>query len=297
MHRVLAELFSDTVAPVPLPPPPTEVRRIFGGALAAEVEEYFEHGAHVAPGDVVLDVGANIGAFAGAVATRTQGDVTLHCFEPAAPLFDTLRSNFRRHPLLARTRHALHPVALSTREDDGRERAFYYFRHLPTDSTYDLERKLDAFRDTVRRAARALEGSERDGWLRQRGGRSLARVLDWLCRDESRLGPWMAERVAGLETLRCRLASLERFAAQHELPRIDLLKIDVEGAELDVLRGVGDAWPRVRRVVVETDRREGRERAVIELLTAHGLRVTSCRPPRVAADGDRSLLVICASRG
>ncbi|KAG6015088.1 hypothetical protein E4U41_004708, partial [Claviceps citrina] len=39
------------------------------------------------------------------------------------------------------------------------------------------------------------------------------------------------------------------FAAS---PRVDLLKIDVEGAEMDVLRGVDDEhWPLVRNVVLE----------------------------------------------
>lgn len=293
---MVAELFADVVPAPPFSPALPEVRRLFGGTLAEEVEEYFEHGARVDPGDVVLDVGANVGAFAAAVSERTQGDVTLHCFEPAAPLFATLRSNFARHALLARTRHELHPLALSRCEDDGGERAFYYFRRLPTDSTYDLERKLDTFRDTVRRTARSLEGTERDGWLRQRSGGALARVIDWLCRDENALGVWMAERVAGLEEMRCQLASIERIVLAREVPRIDLLKIDVEGAELDVLSGIGAVWPRVARVVLETDRRRGREREVIELLEAHGLRVSSCRPPRVATEGDRSLVVICASR-
>ena len=46
-----------------------------------------------------------------------------------------------------------------------------------------------------------------------------------------------------------KFASSVRFS---QIPRIDLLKIDVEGAELSVLRGVRrEHWPRVRAVVAE----------------------------------------------
>ena len=74
--------------------------------------------------------------------------------------------------------------------------------------------------------------------------------------------------------------------AARNITRVDLLKIDVEGAELDVLRGCGSAWPMIRRVVVETDRRAGRSDAVVALLVDRGLRITSCKPPRIAEDGE-----------
>lgn len=48
---------------------------------------------------------------------------------------------------------------------------------------------------------------------------------------------------------RCALCTLSQVLAQQRLQRVDLLKIDVEGAELDVLRGVQPAdWPRIQQV-------------------------------------------------
>jgi FkbM family methyltransferase len=48
---------------------------------------------------------------------------------------------------------------------------------------------------------------------------------------------------------RCALCTLSEVLAQQHLAHVDLLKIDVEGAELDVLRGVLPAdWPRIRQV-------------------------------------------------
>ena len=108
------------------------VERIVGRQLASEVEEYFERGARVLPGDVVVDVGANIGAFAAAVAARTGGDVTLHCFEPRGPIFTSLERNFAEHALLRETRHELHAVALSSPLQHGTARPFLrsvWFEH------------------------------------------------------------------------------------------------------------------------------------------------------------------------
>lgn len=78
--------------------------RVGGLDLAEEVEEYFERGARVERGDLVLD----IGAVAAAVAARTGSDVTIHCFEPAAPIFAELQRSFARIDELGATRHELH---------------------------------------------------------------------------------------------------------------------------------------------------------------------------------------------
>lgn len=273
------------------------VAKIVGEGLAREVEEYFEHGACVRRGDVVVDVGANVGAFAAAVAARTHSDVTVHCFEAAAPIFARLKRNFAEHALLRATRHELHNVALSGPEEHGQVRRFYYFRHFPTDSTYDLDRKLIGFREYFRRVAKTIERrSSEHVWPARKLGRTVGRTLTYLSRDESRLGVFLAMRVTGMRELRCDMASLDRVLAARNITRVDLLKIDVEGAELDVLRGCNTAWPAIRRVVVETDRRAGRADAVIALLTERGLTITSCKPPRIAEDGDRELVLICAER-
>jgi FkbM family methyltransferase len=273
------------------------VTAMFGEGLAREVDEYFEHGARVYPGDVVVDVGANVGAFAAAVSLRTRGDVTVHCFEAAAPIFSTLARNFESHDVLRSTRHELHAVALSRPEQHGTVRPFYYFRRFPTDSTYDLERKLVGFRHFWRHTARDIAArTAKHAWLVRSAGAVLAHTLTHLARDESRLGPYLTWQITGMRELRCELASLDRVLAERGIKRVDLLKIDVEGAELDVLRGCAEAWPFIQRVVLETDSRAGRADTIAELLVSKGFRITSRRAPGVASEGDRELVLICAER-
>jgi FkbM family methyltransferase len=53
---------------------------------------------------------------------------------------------------------------------------------------------------------------------------------------------------------------------------VDLLKIDVEGGELDVLQGIdAPQWPLIRQVIVEVQEHAGRAAAVRDLLSSLGL--------------------------
>jgi FkbM family methyltransferase len=46
--------------------------------------------------------------------------------------------------------------------------------------------------------------------------------------------------------------SVADLVAQKQIPPPDLMKIDVEGAELEVLKGMGEQVRRVRRMLIET---------------------------------------------
>jgi hypothetical protein len=76
----------------------------------------------------------------------------------------------------------------------------------------------------------------------------------------------------GAQRFRCEIRTLSEVIREHGLPRVDLLKVDVEGEELEVLRGIEPAhWPLIRQVVVEVHDRAGRLEAVSELLQRSGL--------------------------
>jgi len=273
------------------------VARVAGPSLADEVEEYFERGARVAKGAVVFDVGANVGAFAAAVVARTGPDVTLHCFEPAGPSYSTLEKCFSEHDALRTSRHELHPVALTRPELDGTEMPFYYFSRFPTDSTYDIEHKKTEFRAFFIKKAREIDASlSKIPLLGRLMGAAVKSVIGYVCHPENRFGVWLAWKVTGMRVLKCQLSSLESIVLSRGIPQIDLLKIDVEGAELDVLSGCGEAWTRIRQVAIETDERDGRADQIKRLLTRHGFRITSCAAPKVAADGDARQVLIVAKR-
>ncbi|HEY6396256.1 MAG TPA: FkbM family methyltransferase, partial [Solirubrobacteraceae bacterium] len=82
---------------------------IFQIAEIGAQEAYLQHGVTVTKGDVVLDVGANVGVAAAFFATIC-GARTVHCFEPVAPVFELLRQNVGHLPACV-----LHPEGLSSR--------------------------------------------------------------------------------------------------------------------------------------------------------------------------------------
>ena len=58
--------------------------------------------------------------------------------------------------------------------------------------------------------------------------------------------------LSGKQQFTCKLVTVSELIRQHQLKGVDLLKVDVERAEVEVLRGVCEKhWPIVRQVVVE----------------------------------------------
>lgn len=73
-------------------------------------------------------------------------------------------------------------------------------------------------------------------------------------------------------------------AAEPGVP-LDLVKIDVEGAELDVLEGIEpDDWARTRQFVIEVQDLGGRLDEVRKLLEGHGFEVRAVRPENLAEE-------------
>jgi FkbM family methyltransferase len=196
---------------------------------------YLDHGVRVGEGDVVFDVGANVGVAAAFFAAHCRA--TVHSFEPVKPIYDILRQNLRGFPSCR-----AHNVGLSS--SSGRATITYYpnadaMSGLYADPETDRLFTLECFRNvgmTPDEAERALVGRFDDSLM-----------------------------------LACELRTLSSVLRDHTIDRVHLLKIDVERAELDVLNGIEDGdWDRIDQIVVEVHDDDGRLTAVARLLTARG---------------------------
>jgi FkbM family methyltransferase len=196
---------------------------------------YLHHGVEVGEGDIVFDVGANVGVAAAFFATNCRAVV--YSFEPVKPIYDILRENLRPFPNCI-----AHNVGLSS--SSGPAEITYYpnadaMSGLYADPTTDRSFTLSCFRNLGMRpdaAERALAG-----------------------------------RFDDPVTLPCELRTLSSVLRDRAVDRIRLLKVDVERAELDVLNGIDDAhWGRIDQIVAEVHDDDGRLASVAALLTARG---------------------------
>ena len=97
-----------------------------------------------------------------------------------------------------------------------------------------------------------------------------------------------AARFADQQTCSCRVISISDLLSQEKLKHVDLLKIDVEGMELAVLRGIAPSdWPCIRQVVAEVhDVVEGSSRRLAQVLALLQSHSFECRVMPTAPEGN-----------
>jgi FkbM family methyltransferase len=244
--------------------------------LDHHVHGYLAHGITIREGDVVFDVGANIGLF-GVRAVQRQPGVRVFAFEPVPPIFQALRRNaeaFGDGRLIA--------VECGLSSEAG-EIEIDYYPNSPALSTAHAD-FWDARPEALRAAVRGnVEHAPPELWYARLVPRALSGLIAWNLRR-------------GRRRMRCRLSTVSRVLRERGLDRVDLLKIDCEGAELDVLLGIEEAdWPRIGSLVVEVADVDGRLATIRELLARHGLgRVTV---ERERGFEDTPMVNVFATRG
>jgi FkbM family methyltransferase len=197
---------------------------------------YVRHGIRLHPGDVVFDVGANIG-MATLFFHLEQPRIRIHAFEPAPQPFEALRSNIRFHQIDA----APHAYALS--DQPGSRQLIYYPRTSVMSGLY-----ADPVVDSA---------------LTKRYLHNLGLKVDDI--EAMTAGKYKTTAVD------CAVTTVSRIIREAHLKHLGLLKIDVEKSELDVLRGIEQHhWPRIGQVVVEVHDIDDRLREVTQLLEGHG---------------------------
>lgn len=202
---------------------------------------YLRGGIEVPAGGLVFDVGANVGV-AAAFFASVCGAGTVHSFEPVPRIFRQLEENLAAFPACR-----AHPYGLA---ESARRATITYYPEAPAMSSLYADPGAD--RELVR-AAMLNRGMSAEDAERELEG-----------------------RYADRRTVECELRTVSSAIRDLGVETIDLLKIDVERAELDVLRGIEeDDWPRIAQVVTEVHDGGERREAIEALLEARGFALAS----------------------
>lgn len=237
-------------------------REITGG-------DYEGHGLVLEPGATVIDAGANLGLFS-LYAARRGADRVL-AFEPIPETFALLAHNLASNPHGA----VVHAVEAGLGALGGPSRVrFTHFPRVPGSSTMHPAAKAAELEALILAVVGRIEREQPEA----------AALLGPLAELDLRRAFTGVEREAELTTLS---DALDRYG----LETVDLLKIDVEGAEAEVLAGLADAeWPRIRQIALETHGDAAAAR-LADTLAGRGFTVERGTPDWAAALGLENRMV------
>lgn len=200
---------------------------------------YLQHGITLKDGDTVLDVGANVGLF-DIHLMQSYADLKIYAFEPVPPTFRCLQRNIAKHGGTNRA-IKLFPTGMSSNAGTAQ---IEFMPLAPGNSTM--------FPTEKRAEARIIAGTFtlRDAWKINKAWTVFLFVLYPFRRYIVR-GLLSAVYLRG-KTFTVPLTTLNSVFDDESISSVDLLKIDVEGAELNVLSGISDDnLKKVRQVVIE----------------------------------------------
>lgn len=227
------------------------LQRMEAKVLDYHVKGYFQYGIALSQDDIVFDVGANIGVF-GVRAVQAFSGIQVYAFEPVPAIHEVMAANAERYG-----KGRFHALRYGVGEAPG-ELKFTYFPNSPALST--------SHPDVWENDPKALEQATLSQVRNAPPELWYARWLpEFVCR-------WISRRMRQNSVeVQAEIVTVSAIMRRYNLDRIDLLKIDCEGAEYDVLLGVEKAdWAKIKQVVVEVFNLDNRLDKVIALLKENG---------------------------
>jgi FkbM family methyltransferase len=192
---------------------------------------YLENGIDIKEGDIVFDVGANIGVFSRFISQEAP-NLKIFAFEPIPAIFDCLKSNVSDIPAEIK----IYDVGLGEKSGSIE---FFYFPKVSADSAavrVDFDRKVDFYVENYKES---------------------------ICKDMpiARIIPKFLRRAvvkAGLksmykyEKVTCQIRTISEIIKENNLECIDLMKIDAENYEKQVFNGILDQdWNKIQQLAIE----------------------------------------------
>jgi FkbH-like protein/FkbM family methyltransferase len=192
-----------------------------------EEQTYLKNNIQLQDGDVIFDIGANIGMFSLFVSRRCR-DVKIFSFEPSPVTFDILKTNLELHV----------PDAIPCNCGVSGENTTAEFTFYPHSSVFsgfhaDDSRDEEAIRSVIENTIREKNLVQDEITIKEYAQQLM----------ESRLYK---------QTYTCELKTLSTIFAEYDIDRVDLLKVDAEKCEWEILMGIDASdWDKIKQIVIE----------------------------------------------
>lgn len=211
----------------------------------------------------IFDIGGNIGLYTLYLNTNYD-NLEIHVFEPSPSLYKNLSHNVNRNKKPSNT-IILNEVGLSNTTE---EMNINYFPNASGLSTFrsDLDTKQDLIIES----------------------RCKNTLFPGLCSSFFRI--LSKSHYVALQE-KAKLIRLSDYINSHNIDKIDIVKIDVEGYELQILQGIDDRhFPLIDSLMIEVENyREGYQDEIVSILKKHDYRIS-------IVGGDQSWSFITANR-
>jgi len=239
-------------------PAKDEVKHIINEIWKEKV--YYQKGITLKDSSVVFDVGSNIGMFALWI-NSTWRNCQVFCFEPLPPNFHILSKNKDDNAFMKDSILCNYGLGSQTANNVQ----FSYFPTLPANSTMFLQEKFISW-DSVNREVGATFLKGAIYYIFLLAGPFRAPLYKLL----------MSHLKKTREYYTCSVRTISDVIDEHQVKNVDLLKVDAEGAELEVLLGIqsDEHWKMIQQIAMEVLDYEGRMETVKSLLNEKGFLVT-----------------------
>ncbi len=219
--------------------------------LDDHIKGYFNFGISLKEGDVIIDVGANIGVF-GLRASQTYNNIEIHSFEPIPQIYDVLLKNTE---LSNNKSFFAYKMGVGSKPDNI---SFTYFPNSPALSTSNPE----LWEDNPNAFKKAVKGSIKNSpdsmWWSSLIPSFMIPLIAWYLQK-------------GKKKVNCKVCTLSDLIESKNITEVNLLKIDCEGHEWEVIKGIKEEhWSMIKAIVMEVHDLKERVLLIEDLLHKKG---------------------------
>jgi FkbM family methyltransferase len=192
------------------------------------------------PGSIIIDIGANIGLFSLFALKQCKYDALIYSFEPISSSFECLKKNLA--PFSTKTR--LYNIGIADVIEDCSTEFTLFGDDLSTATYKPMDKMISNYNplldyNTLLKVSRFRN-------------KFLYKQLKFLPFMRNYLINRNFKNQTAEKKVLCKLTSLGHFIEKNEINHIDFIKIDVEGAEFDVIKSIKPTqFPMIKQLSIE----------------------------------------------